>query len=801
VETVRLSVQARNIDRMLDALRSIVDTQPQRMAAAFEALGEARFQFRGNDEATRRNAERMRQIVADARTRLPDLPREEAARAERQFVPIDAELSLDRQRTWSTGIARVVEQYRGTEAAVLAELDLIGSGGVSQQMLDRLDAFIEQHPGTTAAAKALYQKGFQWHTVNAIGTLEPRGADPTPRLRRVLAIVKELESGRYPPSEWVDKAPSLVIGFFAPSDAKIAPENIDVMLAGYQEFARSHFTIDDEQPMGNGIGYVITSKMGDLFEKKGDRIAGVERVLDELERDAPDPAAVRYLRAVFQMQAAARPSADREALTARARQDLTALAGEGRELYHRKALATLAALEFELEEFAAAREAFRRYVTSYPQGGWAWVAALRIGQCEERLGNPQAAAAAYLAAADRYADTPIARVLGHEYAARAYEAAGVFDKALASHQRALDGWDNTFGLRYTTYIRRSPKPGDPFVPSTDLAEVTKESLAPRIAQLKTSLGAPGGVPLERGRSLLVDGRHQEAAAELERMIAEHPRSPLAPAARALAHRARLERALQLADVDQPGGNEVEALKEFEALAREPVDFAVTAARIAQASILWKRGEAPDAEKIMKAALTAWHAQQRPSVPAAGLETDVAEIRRTVFLPKGGAIYESGRWNAFRWPATAAPFALVNADVRVKLHDGDITRVTLVQTFPGIENALFFDTDQIALLEQIVTRLGGTRRREPRQIMETPNQPVGDSMQILKLWNAFFPARPGHWGGWEIETYPVITEIQFTNAERTKASARVTIGYSGATVELEKEAGTWVAKRLTNQWVT
>jgi hypothetical protein len=62
-------------------------------------------------------------------------------------------------------------------------------------------------------------------------------------------------------------------------------------------------------------------------------------------------------------------------------------------------------------------------------------------------------------------------------------------------------------------------------------------------------------------------------------------------------------------------------------------------------------------------------------------------------------------------------------------------------------------------------------------------------------------QPGHWGGWELETYPVITEIQFTNAERTRASARVTIGYSGGTVELEKEAGKWIAKRLTSQWIT
>jgi hypothetical protein len=75
------------------------------------------------------------------------------------------------------------------------------------------------------------------------------------------------------------------------------------------------------------------------------------------------------------------------------------------------------------------------------------------------------------------------------------------------------------------------------------------------------------------------------------------------------------------------------------------------------------------------------------------------------------------------------------------------------------------------------------------------------MQILALWKKFFPARPGHCGGWEVEAYPVITEIHFTNAGRTKASVKVTTGYSGATVEMEKEGGKWVARRLTNRWIT
>jgi hypothetical protein len=64
-------------------------------------------------------------------------------------------------------------------------------------------------------------------------------------------------------------------------------------------------------------------------------------------------------------------------------------------------------------------------------------------------------------------------------------------------------------------------------------------------------------------------------------------------------------------------------------------------------------------------------------------------------------------------------------------------------------------------------------RSDAQIMETPNQPVAESMNILALWNEFFPARPGHWGGYEFTSYP--------------RAADVTIGYSGAAVAFSRSA--------------
>ena len=75
------------------------------------------------------------------------------------------------------------------------------------------------------------------------------------------------------------------------------------------------------------------------------------------------------------------------------------------------------------------------------------------------------------------------------------------------------------------------------------------------------------------------------------------------------------------------------------------------------------------------------------------------------------------------------------------------------------------------------------------------------MGILAFWNRFFAARPGHWGGWVLATYPIVTEIEFLDTGRTRANAAVTIGYSGATVVLEKIDGEWRAVKLTHMWVT
>jgi tetratricopeptide (TPR) repeat protein len=478
---------------------------------------------------------------------------------------------------------------------------------------------------------------------------------------------------------------------------------------------------------------------------------------------------------------------------------LTPFAEEGTALYNRKALATIAMLHLQNGDCSNALKALRQYA-SYRQSDWHWIALLRTGQCEETQGNFKRAADSYLRIAGEHHDLPVARVLAAEYAARASEALGDLPRALALHRQALEGWEPTLHLYISAPIPRIPAGEIPDPTRRDPWTIRKDGLTARIAELERMLAMPGGAELERGRWLLANGRYDDAVTEMRSWTQKHASSSAAGQGRELLHRAQLLKALRLANLEQPGSDRAAAMSALDLLGREPLDFSVVAARIARASLLWVGGEGRSAEDLMRNALDAWHAQQRPSTPAAGIEQEIAAIRRTVFLPGGGGVYNGGAWDP-AWPSTPAPFCLVNTDVAVKDHDGTITRVSLVVAFDVAQHILFFDTDQIGVLKDMLVQLGGRRRRQPGGIMETPNQPVGDSMQVLKLWTRFFAARPGHWGGWDLETAPVITEIEFTNAQRTRASARVTIGYTGGTVELEKEGGRWIAKRLTNQWIT
>ena len=115
-----------------------------------------------------------------------------------------------------------------------------------------------------------------------------------------------------------------------------------------------------------------------------------------------------------------------------------------------------------------------------------------------------------------------------------------------------------------------------------------------------------------------------------------------------------------------------------------------------------------------------------------------------------------------------------AAISVLLAGGDRQRVAVSPAVAGVDHVLFVDRGELALLERLVDRLGGARKREWKVATDVPNQPIGASVQVIAFWSQFFPARAGHWGGWVLETYPIITAIDLSDPTRSRATADVIV---------------------------
>ncbi|MGE5837994.1 MAG: tetratricopeptide repeat protein, partial [Acidobacteriota bacterium] len=616
-EAARLLAGAGQPAESLKHLRQFVERHPDQIARAFKGLSTTSYTM----DQSQPYAAELAEIVGLAKRQLERLPREDAATAARILVSFEA--GLDRgnpRRPWPDRLDEFVRTYAGTEAALLTEVDLISAGRLDRSRLDALEGFARRHPGTAVAAKALYQKAFDL-AHNASGLrLETPGSDPTQRFLQVVDLSKELESGRYPKCEWTDQAPQLISGFYS-YQPKYSLENIEVMLKTYEEFVRTHFVLDS-RPAENGVGYVISTKMGDLFALRGERIAGVERLLTDLAGGKINPGELESFRAAFYIRQLFQDSVNREEMLAKAFATLDKLQAAKVEPYSRRALATAASLHFFERDYPAARDAYQRYLTAYPQSPWAWVAALRLGQSWTAVGDLNRAAAAFDDAPAR-SDLPVARVLGRAYAAEAFAGLGRADIALTHARQALEDWDDDFGVQYRFQAQQRRLPGDePFAIPADMT-IAKETLPARIVQLERSAGRPAGGLVEQGRWLIGKGRFDEAKKVLDRAAAAVRGTPLEAETRTLVHRAALERALILADLQNPQADERAALQELDRLAAEPLDFAVFAARLAAATIVSRR-DASTADVRISSALNDWLAGQPKgtSPPLGTLEADV-----------------------------------------------------------------------------------------------------------------------------------------------------------------------------------
>jgi tetratricopeptide (TPR) repeat protein len=806
-QTIALLLETEHIDDALAALRQAVAGPADTVVAVLHQLSE-KFYLVSRDEP-RGYVKTLGPILDIVRGRLSTLPREDAARVARELLTVDQQVSRRGSGGWSDALTAFASTYAGTEAARLAEVDLIEQTVTDiPARIEMLAQYARAHPASVTGAKALYLAGFHLHLNIAVTGVEKAGTDPTPRFLRVLDIYRELRDGGYPPSEWVTRAPELVNGFFVSTlkPTVYAPGNLDVMIDGYRKFVFERFDATDDLKLDDSIGYVLTGKLGNLYALKGDRVAGIEQTLTDLEARAADKNAVRLFRGEFYLrESTAGPADARAAMALRARETLSAVAETDGGYPTRKALAVLAAMALATNDVARARPLYERYVRAYPRSPWSWLAALRIGLTYEAEGKWHEAELAYLKAGTDDPGALLTPVLAAAYAGRAQEAQGEFDAARRSYRRALDAWQPEFGAAITPspWRVRPPAPqGAP--PPVDSTIVGRNDIASRADALDRAARVPGGMSVERGRWQLDQQKWRDAEETLRGFLTSPPGSPLTTRARSLLHHAQLEPLLQ-AVADPAWDGDAAAHARLEALAAEPADFFVSAATLLKGALRLRDGDRHAALALTTAALDRIISVQRPlvGVPIADpVDADVAAIRRVVFRPYGDlALLSGGHWNAFTFPSTPPAYVVANATVGVKLFGREPMARTIYQEFPDLKNVVFLDRDEQAMLARIVAAVGGTARREPAQVMETPNQPVGVSRDVVSLWNEVFPTRPGHWGGWEFETYPQITRVDFLDEARTKASVMVTVGYSGATIVMEKIAGVWKAIRLTNQWIT
>ena len=798
-ETVALLLDASRPGDALMVLRRIVERRPDRMGAAFKAASTNAHALlddgRGYGSA-------LREIVARARQRLPELPRDQAAEAAWYLRSLAPPAQGETPVPWLDQVRTFLAEYAGTEAALLAELTLIDQGGDLHARIAAYEAFGRRHAGTAIGARALYNAA----THLASNVLAARGSDSSERWLRVVALARELQSGAHPDGDWVSQTPHLIFWFVA-SDPQYASENVPRIAAVLREFLLKNFDVLPVNPLGGGLGYFITNHLPPIFAAAGgEPVAELDRFLIDLEKDLEEPAAARYIRGLWYRRLAdgVKDAEVRNEWRRKADATLLDLARTGAGLYNRKALASLASIGFKERNCGVAVERYREYLLRFPQSEWAWVAGLRIGQCEQFLGNWVEARRAYESVTSARRAPPPALVLGHTFAGRASEALDDFARARTAYERAESAWEQRFADpyfgTYQFYTRLDEEPCNGCDPRSK-ADVSKEWLRRRSTQLKRSFSLPGGALLERGRFAVIEGAWRKAVTPLDEFIRRYPDSPSAAEARELLTRAKLEIALLQAGPEASEQGKRAALTALESLTAEPYGFSVFAAQIARATLHSIVGSTSRAADLMSDALARWHehgAALYSRRSATALQQDVMDVRDAVFHPN--ANWPRHEFSNLRSSDSPPPFFVATPDVRVKLHDDTDVRVEAASRLSARPGSLLLDEEQIAVLGRILTGLGGTKHPAPQASLETPKQPIGGIGHIQKFWNRFFTMGPGHWGGWILQTFPIVNEVTFIDAARTRGAARIRTGYQGSTQLLTKGDGTWKVSGVSGLWI-
>jgi tetratricopeptide (TPR) repeat protein len=785
VDVIKANFTIGSKTEALAAARRLFAASPAELANGLDLINERSHEFDG----TLRERDLV-SFVADARARVNSLAVADGANAALPLLWLEYVVDRGNEPAHQARIAAFLERYKGTTAAVELSLSQIVTDNPHDDAgrLRRYRELAREHDGTEAGASVLRHLGFRL-------AHDTEGPDPTPRLLEVFDIVRRLESGRFPPSRYVDSAGELVVDFFFGSHVNIPAENIPRIYAAYLEFVLSHPTVKirtNDDP----ISWLIRNGVARLGASPAERVATVERFLDDLEKGGIGVNEVRHKRAYFYLELTEDPGNISDHLEgalsvpeadALARRALRAMIDSGDPDAFARAHGTLAAYHLGDRRYPDAVSSYSALLQRFPDKEWAWVAALRLAQLAEVQGRPDAALR-YESVASGFKHVSTAVLLanlsaGHVHESRANfpAATGAFRTALAEWQdlpEQIDLWGNGDDSGHAERVFRR------------FVYFKKGDLVTRLDRLANAVTADTAL-LHQGRHAIEEGRPKDALAPLNKLVTEFPKTAAAVEGIELLRRARFTIALTpLAQASQ---------RELDTLSRGRYDKVTTLAKLALGAIRLRNGARVQGESITKAALEEWHAQQAVAAPpTTPLMQDIAAIRAELFRPMGGGLFGTQGGNAFDWPKVMPSFLVVSRDIEVKLLDGTERKLS-VPFSPSTGRVLFASDEDLAAMRLILDRIGGTETREPAAVMETPNQPIGASVTIAETWSKFFPLQPGHWGGWELTAYPYITKVTFDREHH--ALAEVTIGYGGYTVELEKENGKWIAKRIVGVWIT
>lgn len=623
-DNVRVLVELGRPDDARALLSRLVESDPRAIAAALRALGNRPQDLCGR--AALNCIDVQKSLLKQARARVSVLSGEDRADAELEMLRLEQNIPRPGASAadWEAMLRAFIAHDPRTVAALLAHADLAILAAERAGNTTALDEFVRAHPGTSAAARVLRARANM-----AAAAMSSDDQDPSVRLAELIAIVEELQSGRYPDAEWVRSADSLVVDG-VPMD-RIRGSGLERVIDRYEDFLRRQLDADAVDAAITDSDRNAWFQLALLYERRGDPAAALDAFVLSIPGARRKQA--RALQAeVLMARVPSSNGRESENATRVALRLVEKNAGAATPLFRRRALLALGALHWQHGAHRAAYAAYKAYLDRYPDGPAAAYARLRLALAAEVATDARTAVTAYRQAAAAVGARPEWRVAALVFAGRTSESVDRFDEAVVDYVDALACWRDLSPV-VNVWWWRAHRHKD------SENTLLRDHVRARLAQLQRSLRSPGGAALERGRRLLADENYVQATKVLDEVLALSLGTPVAADAQRLLHRAQLASALQrIQGADRTARRSV--LTSLDALSREPYDDAVGSAKLARATLSWVWEQAPEAPAQLDAAVYEWMlAQAGGSVfvdPA--IARDVEEIRSLVVRPRYDGIF-------------------------------------------------------------------------------------------------------------------------------------------------------------------